>query len=48
MSVQAKPVRVVDAWIQPWNDVVVDALPWQTLNVLRRYGQTQADGGHQP
>lgn len=40
-SVQAKPVRVVDAWIQPWNDVVVDALPWQTLNVLRRYGQTR-------
>ena len=36
---------MVDAWIQPWNDVVVQALPWQTLNVLRRYGQTRLMDG---
>lgn len=38
-------VRVVDAWIQPWTEAVVRALPARTMNVVRRYGNTRlADG----
>jgi predicted TIM-barrel fold metal-dependent hydrolase len=36
-----KRVRIIDAWIQPWNEVVVAAMPGRVANVLRRYTNTR-------
>lgn len=44
-ALRSRTVQVVDAWIQPWNDVVVDALPPQTANVVNRYGEHRLMNG---
>ncbi|MTD16314.1 amidohydrolase family protein [Nakamurella sp. YIM 132087] len=38
-------VRVIDAWAQPWTPTVAAALPERTLNVLRRYRNSELEGG---
>jgi uncharacterized protein len=40
-----RQVRVIDAWIQPWNSAVVSALPARSLNVVKRYGNRRLIDG---
>ncbi len=40
-----REVSVIDAWIQPWNRVVIDALPSRAFNVVERYGNERLIGG---
>ena len=38
-------VHIIDAWIQPWNEAVIVALPERSLNVIKRYQNTRLLGG---
>jgi uncharacterized protein len=44
-GVEARYVRIVDAWIQPWTEEVVRDLSPRTTHVFKRYGATRVSTG---